>query len=222
MADPKSLRKVKRTATRHRSTYQPLRAQTIEHHFTVQPQLTRLRLTTHKQTSNITTQSTQHTTKQYITMTRINISYLLALGLLGTAAVACKYFAFSRQHRRFSVATNAKHQPLTNLSQHPRLAPSPKANRKSIPTPPSPTACATPKSPTSKPKTIPAAQHPPPLLPAAAPSKPQTPRPPSLRSQPSPRPTAASTPRPPSTAPCASPATSSQRAGRTRSSAASG
>jgi len=89
-------REPKREATKHSNTY-PLRAQAIEHHFT--SRATSAQLTGHQQTSNITTQSVrsqqQHKTAPNITMTRINISYLIALGLLGTA-VACKYFAFSR------------------------------------------------------------------------------------------------------------------------------
>ena len=153
-------------------------------------------------------------------MTRINISYLIALGLLGTA-VASKYFALLKPPEPTPNSGDKRKTRLTNklrCEQHP----CPRTNKRSTQTPPSPTACATPKSPTSKPRTAPAAQCPPPAHPHGARKRAWTPRQPSPRSQPSPRPTAASTPRPPSTAPCASPATSSQRAGRTRSSAASG
>jgi hypothetical protein len=74
-------------------------------------QLTRLRLrfTTNKhQISQHNTVGSQPTTKSQpnITMTRINISYLIALGLLGTA-VACKYFSSSAT----STANSGNKQP---------------------------------------------------------------------------------------------------------------
>jgi hypothetical protein len=90
--------KTKRVAAKRRSSYfarKPLNTTSLA----VQPQLTRLRLTTnkHQLPQNRRPQSRQ----QNITMTRINISYLLALGLLGTAVASkCSQKINTRQWRQ--------------------------------------------------------------------------------------------------------------------------
>lgn len=63
-------------------------------------------------------------------MTRINISFLITLGLLGTA-VASKYFHLLAKHHHKTVATNAsKIHSLTNLSTRATpLASKPTRNR---------------------------------------------------------------------------------------------
>jgi hypothetical protein len=84
----------RRAPTRHRSTLYPPRAQAIEHHFTSRATTAYSLAFALDPPTNIkyhNTVDSQPTNKphQNITMTRINISYLIALGLLGNA-VACK------------------------------------------------------------------------------------------------------------------------------------
>jgi hypothetical protein len=60
-------------------------------------------------------------------MTRINISYLLALGLLGSA-VACKYRIYFLSHRAAAATNSSTRTHTDSHSQHPHRCP--KANKK--------------------------------------------------------------------------------------------
>lgn len=148
-------------------------------------------------------------------MTRINVGYLIALGLLGTAA-ACKYSFECSNRERLSRQIASGKSIADNLTQRPNPLRSLKASKKSTQTHPSLTACETPKSRISKPKTPPRQHHPTAAPQAAQLLQHQLHSP---KSQPSPRQTAASTQRRSSTARCRSQATCSRSAAQNISSA---